>query len=154
MKLTYRAMPTETARAYQRGCVDAYGNPPQHFVSDGDGNPCRHCLRMIAESEDALLVAHRPFTTVQAFAETGPIFLHARECAQGGGAEAPEILASPDYIVRGYSADERIVYGTGAVISTDRIGSRAEELFERSEIAFVDIRSARNNCYQCRIERG
>lgn len=154
MKLTYRALPTETARAYQRGCVDAYGNKPQHFVSDGDGNPCRHCLRMIAAGEDALLLAYRPFTTVQAFAETGPIFLHARECAAGGGAEPPEILASPDYIVRGYSADERIVYGTGGVIATASIAARAQELFDQAEIAFVDIRSARNNCYQCRIVRG
>jgi len=153
MTLIYRAMPTEGARAYQRGCVDAYGNKPQHFVSDGDGNPCRHCLRMISEGEEALLIAYRPFTTVQAFAETGPIFLHARECAQGGGAEVPEILASLDYIVRGYSADERIVYGTGGVIPTGSIAARADELFQQSDIAFVDIRSARNNCYQCRIER-
>ncbi len=33
----------------------------------------------------------------------------------GGGSDVPEILASPDYIVRGYSAVDRIVYGTGGV---------------------------------------
>jgi hypothetical protein len=154
MTLTYRAMPTEIARAYQRGCADAYGNSPQRFISDGDGNPCRHCLRMIAEGDEALLIAYRPFTTIQAFAETGPVFLHARECTRGGGGRIPEILASPDYIVRGYSADERIVYGTGGVIPREDIAARADELLQRSDIAFVDIRSSRNNCYQCRIERG
>ena len=61
------------------------------------------------------------------------------------------MLASPHYIVRGYSADERIVYGTGQVTPTDQIAARAEALLARPDIAFVDIRSASNNCFQCRI---
>ena len=34
-------------------------------------------------------------------------------------------------IVRGYSADERIVYGTGAVVATDRIAETATALLAR-----------------------
>ncbi|TIT59518.1 MAG: DUF1203 domain-containing protein, partial [Mesorhizobium sp.] len=49
--------------------------------------------------------------------------------------------------------DDRIVYGSGGVIPTDAIVARAETLFEREDIAYVHVRSARNNCYQCRIER-
>jgi hypothetical protein len=63
------------------------------------------------------------------------------------------MLASPDYIVRGYGADDRIVYGTGAVVPTAEIAGRAEELLARDDTAYVHVRSARNNCYQCRIER-
>ena len=33
------------------------------------------------------------------------------------------------------------------------VRARAEALFKRSDIAYVHMRSARNNCYQCRIER-
>ncbi len=62
------------------------------------------------------------------------------------------MLDSPDYIVRGYSADDRIVYGTGAVTPTEEIASRAGQLLEREDIAYVHVRSARNNCYQCRID--
>ncbi|TIM19788.1 MAG: DUF1203 domain-containing protein, partial [Mesorhizobium sp.] len=45
------------------------------------------------------------------------------------------------------------VYGSGGVIPTGAIAARAESLFERDDIAYVHVRSARNNCYQCRIER-
>ncbi|TIU14497.1 MAG: DUF1203 domain-containing protein, partial [Mesorhizobium sp.] len=75
-------------------------------------------------------------------------------CERAAKAEAlPEMLESADYIVRGYGRDDRIVYGSGGVIPTGAIAARAEILFERDEIAYVHVRSARNNCYQCRIER-
>ena len=62
-----------------------------------------------------LILAHRPFPAPQPYAELGPIFLCADACAPGGGSDIPEILASPDYIIRGYSAENRIVYG---IVST------------------------------------
>jgi hypothetical protein len=62
------------------------------------------------------------------------------------------MLASTDYIVRGYGADDRIVYGTGAVVPTAKIAERAEVLLAREGISYVHVRSARNNCYQCRID--
>lgn len=62
------------------------------------------------------------------------------------------MLDSPDYIVRGYGSDDRIVYGTGAVTATGDIVARAEHLLSREDIAYVHVRSARNNCYQCRID--
>jgi len=145
-------IPTETARHYQAGGLDSYGLLPERKVSDGGGNPCRHCLRMIPGGKGMLVLAHRPFGSVQPYAETGPIFLCAEECEAGGGVQVPEILASPDYIVRGYGADERIVYGTGGVVPTGRIVARAEELLAQPGVAFVHVRSARNNCFQVRIE--
>jgi len=155
MTICFKALPTEAVRALQRGGPDAYGFTPERRISDGDGVPCRHCLRNIAEGEGYLILAYRPFQALQPFAETGPIFLHARECEQAEqGEKLPEMLESSDYIVRGYGHDDRIVYGTGAVTPTREIASRAEALFERDDIAYVHVRSARNNCYQCRIERG
>lgn len=152
--LRFLPIPTESARAYQAGGVDSYGLLPERRGSDGGGNPCRHCLRMIPEGKGMLVLAHRPFGALQPYAETGPIFLCADACEAGGGAELPEILASSDYILRGYGADERIVYGTGGVVETARIPGRAEELLELPGVAFVHVRSARNNCFQVRIERG
>ena len=152
--LRFLPIPTETVRAYQAGGVDSYGLLPERKVSDGGGNPCRHCLRMIPEGKGMLVLAHRPFGSVQPYAETGPIFLCADACMAGGGAEVPEILASSDYIVRGYGADERIVYGTGGVVPTARIPARAAEVLEMPGVEFVHVRSARNNCFQLRIERG
>jgi hypothetical protein len=149
------AMPTDHARAYQAGTPDAYGMPPERKLSDGAGVPCRHCLRCVAAGEHYLVLAYRPFPVLQPYAETGPVFLHARECGRAEESEAlpPMFAETPDYILRGYGADDRIVYGTGGVIPTGGIPARAAELLSRPEIAYVHMRSARNNCYQLRIER-
>ncbi|MEI9421914.1 DUF1203 domain-containing protein [Mesorhizobium sp. Cs1299R1N1] len=154
MAIQFTALPTEDVRALQRGGPDAYGQTPERKISDGDGMPCRHCLGNIAAGDVYLVLAYRPFPNPQPYAETGPIFLHAQECERAAGTGLPpEILDSPDYIVRGYGSDDRIVYGSGGVIPTQAIAARAETLFEREDIAYVHVRSARNNCYQCRIER-
>jgi hypothetical protein len=151
--IRFTPMPTDIARAYQAGGPDAYGLAPERKTSDGGGNPCRHCLGMIPQGKGMLVLAHRPFPSLQPYAETGPIFLCADACDAGGGSALPAMLASPDYILRGYGADNRIVYGTGAVTPTDRSASRAGDLFSDARVAYVHVRSARNNCYQCRIDK-
>ena len=152
--LRFVPISTDAVRAYQAEGLDSYGLLPERRVSDGGGNPCRHCLRMIPAGAGMLVLAHRPFGALQPYAETGPIFLCADPCEAGGGVAVPEILASPDYIVRGYGADERIVYGTGGVVATADVPARAAEVLAMPGVAFVHVRSARNNCFQVRIERG
>ena len=151
--MQFVAIPTDVMRGYQSGGLDANGQVPERAVSDGGGTPCRHCLKMIPQGAGMLVLAHRPFPGPQPYAEVGPIFLCADPCEAGGGAALPEVLASPDYIVRGYGADDRIVYGTGGVVETGAIPARAQELFGDARVAYVHVRSARNNCYQCRIDR-
>lgn len=151
--IRFTAIPTEIARAYQAGGPDANGQKPEHHISDGTGNPCRHCLKMIPKGAGMLILAHRPFAAPQPYAELGPIFLCAEACAAGGSSDTPEILASPDYIIRGYSAENRIVYGTGAVVATATISTEAETRLTDPRVAYLHIRSARNNCYQLRVER-
>ncbi|MDG4875078.1 DUF1203 domain-containing protein [Mesorhizobium sp. WSM4935] len=154
MSIQFKALPTEAVRALQRGGPDAYGRIPEHRISDGDGVPYRHCLKNVAAGEGYLIVAYRPFPELQPYAETGPIFLHAEECERAADGEVlPQMLESSDYIVRGYGKDDRIVYGSGAVTPTGDIATRAQTLFGRDDIAYIHVRSARNNCYQCRIER-
>lgn len=143
---------TEVVRAYQSGGPDANGQVPERKVSDGDGNPCRHCLQMIPQGAEMLILAHRPFPAPQPYAELGPIFLCADACEAGGGEAFPEILESPTYIVRGYGPDDRIVYGTGAVVPTSALESEASARLADPRVAYVHVRSARNNCFQVRID--
>ncbi|MGF9562072.1 DUF1203 domain-containing protein [Neorhizobium sp. BT27B] len=152
--ITFTAMPTEHAEHLRNSGPDAYGNTPETAVSDGPGHPCRHCLENIDAGEDYLIVAYRPFPSLQPYAETGPIFLHAKRCKRYEATEImPPMLESPDYIVRGYGSNDRIVYGSGAVTSTSDIANRAEILLAREDIAYLHVRSARNNCFQCRIDK-
>ncbi len=154
MTLSFVAMPAEYAAKLWSGGTDAYDQAPETRVSDGPGYPCRHCLHDIDVGEELLVLAYRPFPELQPYAETGPIFLHKRPCKRYEASEIlPPILSSPDYIVRGYGTDDRIVYGTGAVTPTERIEDRAADLFARTDVAYLHVRSARNNCYQCRIDR-
>jgi hypothetical protein len=150
--IRFSPIPTETVRAYQSGASDANGQAPERQISTGAGNPCRHCLANIPEGAEMLVLAHRPFPNAQPYAEIGPIFLCADACEAGGGPELPEILTSPDYIIRGYGQDNRIVYGTGAVVPTLQIPAEAEARLNDPSVAYVHIRSARNNCFQCRID--
>ena len=137
------------------GGADANGQPAERAVSDGDGNPCRSCLRDIAKGEAMLILAARPFPEPQPYAEVGPIFLHAEGCVPWDGEGIPPILTtSPDYLVKGYTADHRIRYGTGAVVRAERLAVEVAARLTRDEVAFVDVRSARNNCFQTRAVRG
>jgi hypothetical protein len=144
---------TDRVRALQSGAPDANGQPAERHVSDGGGNPCRHCLRLIPKGADMLVLAHRPFPALQPYAELGPIFLCADPCTAGGGAEVPAALTSPEYILRGYCADHRIVYGTGAVVPTAHLTAEAMARLADPRVAYLHVRSARNNCYQARIDR-
>ncbi|MBO9450462.1 DUF1203 domain-containing protein [Tropicibacter sp. R16_0] len=152
---TIEALPTAEVRAYQAGALDAYGNPPERAISSGSGNPCRHCLCNIPEGAPMLILAHRPFDGTHPYAETGPIFLCADACERHTGEEMPEVLTtSPDYLIKGYGADDRIVYGTGSVEPTPQIKEAVEHIFARPDVAYIHVRSSRNNCYQARIDRG
>lgn len=148
------AMTTTMAQHYQSGGADANGQNPETHLSDGDGVPCRHCLQNVKAGEKYLILSHRPFPAPQPYAETGPIFLHANECERyPETSQLPEMFnESHDFILRGYSCQDRIVYGTGGVVGTNNISNRAGELLKRDDVAYVHMRSARNNCFQCRIE--
>ena len=151
--MRFSRIPTPLVRAYQSGGLDANGQVPERQISDGDGNPCRHCLHLIPKGAGMLVLAHRPFPAPQPYAEVGPIFLCADACEAGGGKDMPQILESPAYIVRGYGPDDRIVYGTGAVVATETLPEEAARRLADPRIAYVHVRSARNNCFQVRIDR-
>jgi hypothetical protein len=153
--ITYLAMPTEEARAFQAGAPDAYDLPPERSVSDGDGVPCRHCLQDVRKGEDYLILAYRPFPALQPYAETGPIFLHAEPCVRADDAhKTPAMLAKrAAHLIKGYSSDDRIVYGTGKIAPSADLDAEAANILKRDDVAYVHVRSSVNNCYTCRIER-
>ena len=155
MPIRYEALPTDLVRALQAGAPDANGQVPERRVSDGVGNPCRHCLTDIAAGDEMLVLALRPFPSAQPYAEQGPIFLHAENCPRHDAvAGMPSMfLERTGYLVRGYDRNDRIVYGSGSMVTPDAIDAHAADLLARDEIAYLHVRSGSYNCYQCRIER-
>lgn len=155
MELRFLALPTEAVRLLQAGGPDANGQPPEVAVSDRPGNPCRHCLREIPAGAKMLILAYRLFPAVQPYAEVGRIFLCAEPCGRHPqSSELPDLFKRRGTIlIRGYGANDPILYGTGQVVETSAVVEAVTAVFRRPETAYVHMRSASNNCYQCRIER-
>lgn len=154
MTVRFIPIPTEDARALRTGGPDANGLPAERKISDGSGNPCRHCLRFIPEGAGMLVFAHRPFGTVQPYAEVGPVFLCAEDCIAWDGDRMPPIFGKPgeERLVKGYGSDDRIVYGLGKIVPGTEVAARAETVLADPRVAYVHVRSSTNNCFTCRIE--
>jgi len=152
MQLIFSAYDQGFVDAVRAGGPDANGQPAEHAVSDGTGTPCRSCLCNVPAGAGMLILAARPFPALQPYAELGPIFLCAAACTPFAGAGEPPILStSPDYLLKGYSGGNRIVYGTGQIVEASRLRDYAAELLKDARVAYVDVRSARNNCFLTRI---
>ncbi len=150
----YNGLTEDQARHYQQGGADAYGLKPERVIAEGSGNPCRHCLKPVREGQGMLILAHRPFGALQPYAETGPIFLCAEACEGYSGNGVPEVLTlSPQYLIKAYTSDERILYGTGEVVAQAEVEIAIFARLNRADVAFVDVRSARNNCWLARAYR-
>lgn len=152
--IKFVSMPTATARAYQSGAPDANGQVPERHISSGDGVPCRHCQQDVAAGEAYLILNYRPFPALQPYAESGPIFLHADQCPRYPEiADLPPVLAIRKLVLlKGYNAEDRIVYGTGQLVPPVELGAAAAAILARPDVAYVHARSAFNNCFQVRIE--
>ncbi len=153
MNIRFTPLSVDWITAIRAGGPDANGQPAEHATSDGGGNPCRCCLKDIGKGQDMLVLAARPFPTVQPYAETGPIFL-CRDCEAFAGAEIPPILTNrPSYLIKGYMPDHRIAYGTGKIVTPRELPIYCKTLLTSPDIAYLHVRSATNNCYQAKVIR-
>jgi hypothetical protein len=135
------------------GGHDANGQPALRRVAEGLGNPCRHCLELIAEGDEKLVLSYRPFAAPQPYAESGPIFLHADRCDHYESDSLPSWFEYLDpAIIRGYGSDHRTRYETGEVVAGRELRSKCEQILSDPAIAYVHIRS-KYNCFQCQVDR-
>jgi hypothetical protein len=131
---------TEVAQALQRGEGNAYGQSAERSISQSDDATCRHCLSRINRGREMLICAHRPFSALQPYAETGPIFLCADACQAFSGTGVPTVFnGATQVLVKTYGPDERIIYGTGAIIKTGDIKRRITALLQTPDVQFADI---------------
>jgi len=153
MQIVVRGLESPLVQALRAGGLDANGQPPQAMAASGTGNPCRHCLGQIAEGQTKLVLAHRPFPRLQPYAETGPIFLHAADCARYEAAALPAWMTQlQPALVRGYGTDDVIRYDTARVVPGQALEDACREILASPDVAYVHIRS-KFNCFQCRVER-
>jgi len=153
MGFVVRGIETGYVNAIRHGGNDANGQPAVRAVAHGASNPCRHCLNFIAEGDQKLVLAHRPFDHLQPYAELGPIFLHADVCERYESNSLPAWFAYlQPAIIRGYGQDDWIRYETGTVVPGSQLAGMCDEILSNPEVAYVHIRS-KYNCFQCRVDR-
>ncbi|MFK7943380.1 MAG: DUF1203 domain-containing protein [Paracoccaceae bacterium] len=154
--LIFQALPTDVVLAYRAGGPDANGMPAERVVcAEACTAPCRHCLSYIPKGAEMLILAHRPFGTAQPYAETGPIFLCAAACNRWEARGAPPVVldSKEDRLVKGYSQDDRVVYGLGQVVAPNDVVARARTVLKDPRVAYVHVRSSTNNCFTCQVEQ-
>ncbi len=99
-----------------------------------------------------LVLAYMPFDVKQPYAETGPIFLHQKECHHYTSDIFPDWFAFLDpAIIRGYDKKDWIIYETGAVISGSYIEKECINILQNKDVKYIHIRS-KYNCFQCKVE--
>ena len=95
--------------------------------------PCRHCLRLIQEhKEELLLFTYDPFREVGAPPLPGPVYLQAEECPRHSEDQKfPEAYEGRKLTFDAYREDGELIKGT--LVTSDRQGEIANRFFENPE---------------------
>ena len=101
-----------------------------------------------------LLIAYTPPGTAGAYAERGPVFIHAERC---DGYLTPDTyppeLSNRQQVVRAYDQQGRIA--TGVLVAD---GTHAEkvigELLDRPDVELVHLRNVGYGCYNFAVQKG
>jgi hypothetical protein len=154
MTFTYVPIPAGELDAIRTAGRDEAGNELIPQIDADGGSPLRCCLRLAAPGESLLLIAYTPPGTAGAYAERGPVFIHAERCQgyQTPHAYPPE-LRGWQQVVRAYDMQGRIA--TGVLVAD---GTHAEkviaELLDRPDVELVHLRNVGYGCYNFAVQKG
>jgi hypothetical protein len=143
----YQAIAADVLDALRAAGRDEAGNPLEVQTDQDGGSPLRCCLRETQPGERVLLIAYTPPGTAGAYAERGPVFVHAERCdGYLTPSEYPPGLAHRQQVVRAYDGQGRIAAG---VLAAD--GQQAQavigELLDRPGVELVHLRNVGYGCY-------
>ena len=143
----YQAIAADVLDALRAAGRDEAGNPLEVQIDQDGGSPLRCCLRETRPGERVLLLAYTPPGTAGAYAERGPVFVHAGRCdGYPTPGEYPPGLAHRQQVVRAYDGQGRIAAG---VLAADGRQAQAVigELLGRPEVELVHLRNVGYGCY-------
>ncbi len=147
--MTFRLTPLspETA-ASLRARADAV-----HVVAGvSPGFPCRRCLRDAEVGDALVLVGHDPFRGASPYTGSGPLYLHAEDCAPDDRpGEVPDQLRSRLLSVRGYDA-AHLLRHADVVDGEDAAAEFARQLAD-PRVAYLHVHNARPGCFAVRVDR-
>lgn len=146
-RFVFEPIAAATLHQIRAAGVDEAGNRLTVQIDTEGGSPLRCCLRETAPGERVLLIVYTPPGTRGAYAERGPVFIHAEPC---GGYLTPDryppALSHRQQVVRAYNRDGQIADG---IVASD--GEQAmtiiSDLLARPDVALVHLRNVGYGCY-------
>ena len=147
------ALPTHVAQSVRETQKSPeYGFPAHRQLAAGRA-PCRHCLQLILEQkEELLLFTYDPFHELGVPPLPGPVYLHADECPRHAESDPfPDHYRGKKLTLSAYGA-ERALFDEIRVANGEE-ERKVEELFSNPAVHYVHVRSTEAGCYLFRLER-
>jgi hypothetical protein len=152
--LVFEPIPAAELDQIRAAGQDEAGNPLTPQADPEGGDPLRCCLRETRPGEEVLLIAYTPPGTSGAYAERGPVFVHADPCAGYATPHRyPPGLSRRQQVVRAYDQAGRI--GDGILASDgEQATAVIQELLARPDVAVVHLRNVGWGCYNFAVRAG
>jgi Protein of unknown function (DUF1203) len=151
--LTFEAIPVAELAEIRAAGRDEAGNSLT-VQADNGGSPVRCCLRETRPGERVMLIAYTPPGTAGAYAERGPVFVHADPCeGYPTPRRYPPGLRHRMQVVRAYDRQGRIADG---VLAADGLQAEAviAEMLARPDVELVHLRNVGYGCYNFAVRAG
>jgi len=151
--LTFEAIPAAELAEIRAAGRDEAGNSLT-VQADNGGSPVRCCLRETRPGERVMLIAYTPSGTAGAYAERGPVFVHADPCeGYPTPHRYPPGLRHRMQVVRAYDRQGRIADG---VLAADGLQAEAviAEMLARPDVELVHLRNVGYGCYNFAVRGG
>jgi hypothetical protein len=152
-RLIFEPIPEAELQQIRAAGADEAGHALAVQADPEGGSPLRCCLRESAPGERLLLIAYTPPGTRGAYAERGPVFIHAEPC---GGYLTPDryppALSHRQQVVRGYDQDGRIADGV-LVNDGEHALAVIRGLLARPDVTLVHLRNVGYGCYNFAVRR-
>jgi len=153
-RLVFEPIPAAELQQIRAAGVDEAGNRLAVQAGTVGCSPLRCCLREAWPGERLLLIAYTPPGTRGAYAERGPVFIHAEPCP---GYLTPGLyppgLSHRQQVVRAYDQQGRIADGI-RVSDGAHATAVIRQLLARPDIAMVHLRNVGYGCYNFAVRRG
>ena len=151
--LTFEAIPAAELAEIRAAGRDEAGNSLT-VQADNGGSPVRCCLRETRPGERVMLIAYTPPGPAGAYAERGPVFVHADPCeGYPTPRRYPPGLRHRMQVVRAYDRQGRIADG---VLAADGLQAEAviAEMLARPDVELVHLRNVGYGCYNFAVRGG
>jgi Protein of unknown function (DUF1203) len=146
------AIPTSVAQSVRSTAKDPrYGHPAHASVAKQPA-PCRHCLRLIEPGEEQILFTHDAFEGAETLPLPGPVYIHAKACERySRPSEFPPALRHSPRTLNAYANGRRHV--ATEYVEDPTIDAAIQNLFARSDVDYIHVRSTTAGCFTFRIEK-